>query len=146
MNENETKNTIEELTQFLNIDFELSSVEDIASLARDLGNCVTEIRNDWQKGSNNVAFEIFEENNDPNIMIECFFKAISTATSSGKAIINNCTRRVVSVGIQAGMKPRTFSLMLNQDSLDLIQGNNFKLEICIYGADYTGFQVRMVVD
>jgi len=126
--------TVEQESAFLNVDFELTARERLSALLEEMDPGATPIRDDWDGQVHHVTLEVFDEQATVRGCIAGFLRAAGGLSPEGRHLLDRCTRRCASVGVQAGADPHTLSLMIEPDQLAALGALGFAVELCVYGA------------
>jgi hypothetical protein len=72
---------------------------------------------------------------DADALIVGFVRLIKRLSRSGRAAWTHAYRRDFNVGIQGGMRPRSFELAIKAETLALIRSVNARLVVTVYAAE-----------
>ena len=118
--------------QFLNIDLDLESNEDLTSIIESFRSSATVMRDDHIEGKYYASFEIgFTEENK---IIQEYILLIKALDSNARLIWDQCISRVFNFGYDSGEKPNNYISNLSKDSITLLAEVGGSIAITIYPA------------
>ncbi len=118
-------------TEFLNIDLDISSEEDISELVIEIGKNTCVLNNSSEEGVFEATFETGGQ--EPNQIINEFVSIINELSPKAKAQWEDCKSREFNIGYDGGESPNVFVSALSGSSIKGISEINGEVVITIYG-------------
>ncbi len=118
-----------EPTSFLNVDLDLESSENLASVAQALAPDAYSL----ERPSGMASFEL-EGVTDPDMAILRFAELVERFSAEVRAAWDRCTRRTFDVGIQAGSEPHASSFRISANALRAAAQIGAEIAITVYAA------------
>lgn len=118
-------------TEFLNIDLDISSEEDISELIIEIGNNTCVLNNSCEEGIFVATFETGYQ--EPNQIINEFVSIINELSPKAKNQWEGCKAREFNIGYDGGEIPSVFVSALSGNSIKGISEINGEVVITIYG-------------
>lgn len=116
--------------QFLNIDLDIESQEDISLVVKEFSNRLTVMRNDHSKGMYYASFETgYSEENE---IIEEYVNVIDGLSTEARTIWDNCLKREFDFGYESGDKPNDFHSKIRAKSIELLAKVGGSVTVTIY--------------
>lgn len=116
--------------EFLNIDLDIESDEDIELLVSEIGKRATTMRNENEAGKYVASFEAAD--GEENEIIAEYKSIIDALSTEAKAMWDNCTKKDFDFGYESGDKPNDFHSRLSKDSIAAINDFGGEIVITIY--------------
>ncbi|MGD9209950.1 MAG: hypothetical protein PVI90_04210 [Desulfobacteraceae bacterium] len=89
-------------TNYINVDLEIESNEDLSPIIDEFGNDIIVLYNDYNKSNNTytlVAESTFDYKfRNPDELINCFYFKINKFSSETRRLWDNCNQRVFNIG------------------------------------------------
>src|SRR6185295_8092335 len=120
-------------TTFLNVDLELSSREDLASLAAALQPRLTELHVGRVGRTHWARLELRRHPRTPDAAIRQLVSAIQSLPGRQRARWNRATRRDFNIGIQAAEEPRYVELPLAPTTVKMVGQVGARIVVTVYG-------------
>ncbi len=122
---------------FANVDLEIWSKEDLQIIFDEFGKNVLEMANfTFDNGNKLASFELSLElvnlNAEANEMIKAFCSLIENFTNDAKIVWNNCYKKVFDVGFESGNTEKSFSTLLENQTLKKVSEIGAEIVITIY--------------
>jgi len=120
--------------EFLNIDLDIESNDNIQLLVEELGKRLTVMNNNEIKKVHYASFETsYSEENE---IINEYVSIISALSSDSKSLWNNCIKRVFNIGYESGKEPSSYESRINENSVKALAEINGSIYITIYPETY----------
>lgn len=121
--------------EFLNVDLDIESSDDLASLLECFGDSVVVMNHDQGK-VNKLSLELAGVTGDPNHLVLEFAKLIEALPASAKSVWDNCTKKEIDVGFEcegeAKGTPVGITERLSLESITLLSMLKITLAMTIY--------------
>ena len=123
---------------FINVDVELSSSDDISSVAIELGDRIGVMLNEQVGTAYHLNFECVGYSGDGGVsnVIDTLLKLLEGLSLSSKKYISNCDKKSIDIGYNSGAEGWLYSKISN-DLLIRVAGLGFELNISLYGIEPT---------
>ena len=125
---NETMSEI----QFLNVDLELESKQDISLLVADLKKSAVVLHYDKDEYRQLARIESKEDVTSPDKAINHLCELIESCSRNALKQWLSCSRRTFDIGFESGTSPKCFNQALSADTLLRISAIGAGIEITIY--------------
>jgi hypothetical protein len=127
---------IEVTVQFLNVDVEVFGEFDRAALLKGFGDAIHLLHEgESRPGEPAISFELSTAMPTFPGVISELLTLIGALPADARAAWNHATRRVFSIGIQAGLHPRSTEWMLAGEMMAALVEVNADVALTLYGAD-----------
>ena len=128
----EGKNEIMSEIQFLNVDLELESKQDISVLVADLKKVATILHYDKDEYRQLARIEVAGEITTPDKAINHLCELIESCSRNALKQWLSCSRRTFDMGFESGTSPKCFNQALHADTLLRISAIGAGIEVTIY--------------
>lgn len=118
--------------QFLNVDLELESKQDISTLVADLKKHATVLHYDKDEYRQLARIEASAEISSPDKAINHICELIESCSRNALKQWLSCSRRTFDIGFESGISPKCFNQALQADTLLRISAIGAGIEITIY--------------
>ncbi|MEI4548248.1 MAG: hypothetical protein ACPGVL_02310 [Pseudoalteromonas spongiae] len=118
--------------QFLNVDLEIESKQDIAQLVSDLGKSAMVLHYDKDETRQLARIEANIDVTSPDSAINHLCELIESCSRNALKQWLSCTRRTFDIGFQSGKNPKCFNQALHADTLLRISAIGAGIEITLY--------------
>ncbi|MCF6458955.1 hypothetical protein [Pseudoalteromonas sp. MMG024] len=118
--------------QFLNVDLEIESKQDIAQLVSDLGKSAMVLHYDKDETRQLARIEANADVTSPDSAINHLCELIESCSRNALKQWLSCTKRTFDIGFQSGKNPKCFNQALHADTLLRISAIGAGIEITIY--------------
>ncbi|MEC8324516.1 MAG: hypothetical protein VX100_00100 [Pseudomonadota bacterium] len=118
--------------QFLNVDLEIESKQDIAQLVSDLGKSAMILHYDKDETRQLARIEANIDVTSPDSAINHLCELIESCSRNALKQWLSCTKRTFDIGFQSGKKPKCFNQALHADTLLRISAIGAGIEITLY--------------
>lgn len=118
--------------QFLNVDLEIESKQDIAQLVSDLGKSAMVLHYDKDETRQLARIEANADVTSPDSAINHICELIESCSRNALKQWLSCTKRTFDIGFQSGKNPKCFNQALHADTLLRISAIGAGIEITIY--------------
>ncbi|MCQ8879879.1 hypothetical protein NQT69_17925 [Pseudoalteromonas shioyasakiensis] len=119
--------------QFLNVDLELESKQDISALVADLKKIATVLHYDQDEYRQLARIEArAEATTTPDKAINHLCELIESCSRNALKQWLSCSRRTFDIGFESGTSPKCFNQALQADTLLRISAIGAGVEITIY--------------
>lgn len=118
--------------QFLNVDLELESKQDISTLVADLKKHATVLHYDKDEYRQLARIEASAEISSPDKAINHICELIESCSRNALKQWLSCSRRTFDIGFESGSSPKCFNQALQADTLLRISAIGAGIEITIY--------------
>ena len=98
-------------TSFINVDIELSSIEDLSIIAKELEGQIFLLQNEFEDDIYRLSFECSLSDETASSVIERFLSLLDSLTAEQKMLIANCSSRILDIGYESGDKAITTNLL-----------------------------------
>ena len=116
--------------QFLNIDLDLESDEDISDLVTEIGTKLIVMRDHTVSGVHHASFETTLSTE--NEIIAEYSSVISGLTDTSKRLWERCSKRSFDFGYDSGDAPNDFRSVISAESVSKIKEMGAEVAITIY--------------
>lgn len=122
-----------ENVEFLNIDLDLESTEDLSLLLRELGDAVVVMNNESENGVYKASLELAGLHGGAEYLFGCYIDLIDSLSGAAKDLWFKCTKREFDVGFESGSKPiGGIQEKLSAELLNALSRLNISLAITVY--------------
>lgn len=118
--------------QFLNVDLEIESKQDIAQLVSDLSKSAMVLHYDKDETRQLARIEANIDVTSPDSAINHLCELIESCSRNALKQWLSCTRRTFDIGFQSGQNPKCFNQALHADTLLRISAIGAGIEITLY--------------
>lgn len=118
--------------QFLNVDLEIESKQDMAQLVSDLGKSAMVLHYDKDETRQLARIEANIDVTSPDSAINHLCELIESCSRNALKQWLSCTRRTFDIGFQSGKNPKCFNQALHADTLLRISAIGAGIEITLY--------------
>ncbi|WP_350628065.1 hypothetical protein [Pseudoalteromonas sp. CAL260-MNA-CIBAN-0059] len=118
--------------QFLNVDLELESKQDISVLVADLKKIATILHYDKDEYRQLARIEVTGEICSPDKAINHLCELVESCSRAALKQWLSCSRRTFDIGFESGTSPKCFNQALHADTLLRISAIGAGMEITIY--------------
>ncbi|AIY64408.1 hypothetical protein [Pseudoalteromonas piratica] len=118
--------------QFLNVDLEIESKQDIAQLVSDLGKSAMVLHYDKDETRQLARIEANIDVTSPDSAINHLCELIESCSRNALKQWLTCTKRTFDIGFQSGRNPKCFNQALHADTLLRISAIGAGIEITLY--------------
>lgn len=118
--------------QFLNVDLEIESKQDIAQLVSDLGKSAMVLHYDKDETRQLARIEANIDVTSPDSAINHLCELIESCSRNALKQWLTCTKRTFDIGFQSGKNPKCFNQALHADTLLRISAIGAGIEITLY--------------
>ena len=118
--------------QFLNVDLEIESKQDIAQLVSDLGKSAMVLHYDKDETRQLARIEANIDVTSPDSAINHLCELIESCSRNALKQWLSCTKRTFDIGFQSGKNPKCFNQALHADTLLRISAIGAGIEITLY--------------
>ena len=118
--------------QFLNVDLEIESKQDIAQLVSDLGKSAMILHYDKDETRQLARIEANIDVTSPDSAINHLCELIESCSRNALKQWLSCTKRTFDIGFQSGKNPKCFNQALHADTLLRISAIGAGIEITLY--------------
>ncbi|WP_100912416.1 hypothetical protein [Pseudoalteromonas spongiae] len=118
--------------QFLNVDLEIESKQDIAQLVSDLGKSAMVLHYDKDETRQLARIEANIDVTSPDSAINHLCELIESCSRNALKQWLSSTRRTFDIGFQSGKNPKCFNQALHADTLLRISAIGAGIEITLY--------------
>ena len=120
--------------EFLNIDLDIESNDNIELLVNELGKRMSVMNNNE---IDNIYYASFETGySEENEIINEYVSIVNELSPQAKVLWNNCKKRVFNVGYECGRKPSSYESKINENSIKALAEINGSIYITIYPETY----------
>jgi hypothetical protein len=116
--------------QFLNIDLDLESDEDISDLVTEIGTKLIVMRDHTVSGVHHASFETTLPTE--NEIIAEYSSVILRLTETSKRLWERCSKRCFDFGYDCGDAPNDFRSIISAESVSKIKEMGAEMAITIY--------------
>ncbi|MFY8352790.1 hypothetical protein AAEU29_19760 [Pseudoalteromonas sp. SSM20] len=118
--------------QFLNVDLEIESKQDIAQLVSDLSKSAVVLHYDKDDTRQLARIEASIDVTTPDKMINHLCELVESCSRNALKQWLGCTKRTFDIGFQSGRNPKCFNQALHADTLLRISALGAGMEITLY--------------
>ena len=118
--------------QFLSVDLEIESKQDIAQLVSDLGKSAMVLHYDKDETRQLARIEANIDVTSPDSAINHLCELIESCSRNALKQWLTCTKRTFDIGFQSGRNPKCFNQALHADTLLRISAIGAGIEITLY--------------
>ncbi|MFC0117479.1 hypothetical protein ACFFK7_06065 [Pseudoalteromonas xiamenensis] len=118
--------------QFLNVDLELESKQDISVLVADLSKQAVVLHYDKDEFRQLARIEAGEGVSSPDKAINHLCELIESCSREGLKQWLSCSKRTFDLGFSSGVSPKCYSQALHVDTLLRISAIGAGIEITLY--------------
>ncbi|NMM40687.1 hypothetical protein [Pseudoalteromonas arctica] len=118
--------------QFLNVDLELESKQDISLLVADLQKSAVVLHYDKDEYRQLARIESKEDVSSPDKAINHLCELIESCSRNALKQWLSCSKRTFDIGFESGTSPKCFNQALQADTLLRISAIGAGVEITIY--------------
>ncbi|MDE3273700.1 MULTISPECIES: hypothetical protein [unclassified Pseudoalteromonas] len=118
--------------QFLNVDLEIESKQDIAQLVSDLSKSAVVLHYDKDDTRQLARIEASIDVTTPDKMINHLCELVESCSRNALKQWLGCTKRTFDIGFQSGKNPKCFNQALHADTLLRISALGAGMEITLY--------------
>lgn len=120
--------------QFLNVDLEIESAENLQPLIDDLGDDVSILyQGENASGFNFVSFEIKSSGErDVDGVVSSFCSFIENLSTGAKSLWDKCHSKKFDAGFQSGDFPRSYKTEIRADTINRIAEIGASIAITVY--------------
>ena len=122
-------------TEFLNVDVDLSSIEDPEPLVRGLGSRVVLYQLGKFRRQHWVRFSLARQPLSPEDAILGFARLVSKLPANAKRIWNNATHKECDIGIQSGFQPKPAEWVLEPTVIKAVARLGAQIRITVYSPE-----------
>jgi len=117
--------------EFINIDMELSSSENLSTLADELKGSILILKNEYEGKSYKLNFECkLNERNPTNVLMQ-YANLLKALSKNSQNLLKKCDSRILDFGYESG-KNLVLSNFISAEVLADIASFNFDFVITIY--------------
>ena len=116
--------------EFLNIDLDIESKEDISPILKEFGNRVVIHRN--EKCNKLFCASISTGYTEENEIIQEYFSLVNELSTNARKIWDNCNKREFDFGFESGGSPNNFQSSLSASSIQSLARIDGSVVITIY--------------
>jgi hypothetical protein len=129
--------SLEQTTEFLNVDLELAGPVDLSKLIDGLGSVF--VLHQWPEppaSPDKVNLELGGEEVgvDLEATMSLLLDRIEDLDADARSVWRSCTKRVFNVGVQGGLQPRSIELGLSAGTIQRLAACDGELCVTVYGA------------
>lgn len=129
----------EDETFFLNVDLDVFARSSLEALAVAFGSKVSELYVGPRGNRYSAHFELrHSHGKSADALIGGLVRLVKSLPKAARVVWNQAYRRDFNVGIQAGLKPRSYELALKPETLKLVSSVNARVVVTIYAAEIPG--------
>ncbi len=118
--------------QFLNVDLELESKEDIGALVTDLAKYAQVLHYDKDDTRQLARIESEQANIGPDASINHLCELIESCSKKALKQWLACSKRTFDIGFESGTSPKCFNQAISADTLLRISAIGAGIEITLY--------------
>ena len=118
--------------QFLNVDLEIESKQDISKLVADLEKTAMMLHYDKDDTRQLARIEANIDVSSPDKAINHLCELVESCSRNALKQWLTCTKRTFDIGFQSGSKPKCFNQALHADTLLRISALGAGIEITLY--------------
>jgi hypothetical protein len=89
--------------EFVNIDMELSSSEDLSPIANELDGKIYVLQNKFEGEDYKLSFECSLNEDQPSNVLAQYVKLINGLSENSKDLLKKCNSRILDLGYESGM-------------------------------------------
>jgi hypothetical protein len=124
----------EQVTEFLNVDLDVESNEDLTPLVRALEKDAPPIHHgELEKGVKRASFELAEEPADADPGIRSFVRILQKLPGDARGAWDRARSRTFSIGVQSGLE--TLELSIAPETLRAAAELNASISFTVYGVE-----------
>jgi len=116
--------------EFLNMDLDIESEENIDSIIEEFGDHVSIMRNEKENNLFYASFETFL--NEENDIIEKYVSLINSLSPLTRKIWDKCIKKEFDFGYESGIVPNNFHSRINTNSVAQLASVGGNISITIY--------------
>ncbi len=128
-------NPDESVTQFLNVDLELVSTNDLGPLLAHLSDATFTLRDSVDGGRRTVWMELARDPPDADGAIRDFTSLVESLPPDLRGSWNTCEDRCLNVGVQAGLAPHASAFRISANAITALAATSTRLEFTVYAAE-----------
>jgi hypothetical protein len=123
------------LTDFLNVDLELSSKANLAPLVTAMGTKVVVLHLERHKRTYRANLEVAGYEENANRTIRVFCAIVRALPIAAVELWNSAKVRDFNVGVQAGTQPPSYEIALEAATVRAASEVNARIVLTVYGTD-----------
>ena len=135
------KKPTESVTQFLNVDLELVSTNELGPLLALLSDATCTLRDSIDNGRRTVWMELARDPEDADSAIRDFASLVESLPPDLRGSWDTCEDRCLNVGVQGGLVPHASGFRISASAIALLAATSTRLEFTVYAAE-TGSEPR----
>ena len=119
--------------RYINTDLEIESKEDLTPIIEAFGENAFVLHHGPIEGLNHASFELSDDDSsDPNEVINRYCDLIENLPTPARKIWDNCTTRIMDIGVESGSSPHNFRFEVQQRTISRVSGIGASLVVTIY--------------
>ena len=119
--------------RYLNTDLEIESKKELTTLIEAFGKEVFILHHGLIKGMHHASFEFSHDHSSvPDEVIRRYCDLIEALTPTAKMIWNQCSTRLIDIGVESGSSPNCYRFEVQQSTLDRVATIGASLAVSIY--------------
>ena len=119
--------------RYLNTDLEIESKEDLRPIIEAFGKEVFILHHGFIKGMQHASFELSHDHSFvPDEVIRRYCDLIEALPPTAKMIWNQCSTRLLDIGVESGSSPNCYRFEVHQSTLDRVSATGASLAVSIY--------------
>ena len=118
--------------QFLNVDLEIESQQDISLIVKELKQNVCILHHEKQQDYHFARLEIDRDVANADKTINYFCDLIENFSEEARKIWDSCCTRIFDIGYESGMNPNYFTSKINALTIKRIANIDASINITIY--------------
>ena len=125
-------------TEFLNIDLDLESAEDISPIIAEFSDSVIILNREKENNIYKVSLELSGIEGDPEYLFKQYISLINGLSSQAKKLWFGCTKREFDLGFECGYEPREIQNKLSSNILSSLSNLDASIVITVYPIEQHG--------
>jgi len=125
-------------TEFLNIDLDLESTEDISSIIAEFSDSVIILNREKENNIYKVSLELSGIEGDPEYLFKQYISLINGLSSQAKKLWYGCSKREFDLGFECGHEPRDIQNKLSSKLLGELSNLDASIVITTYSIEQHG--------
>ena len=119
--------------RYLNTDLDIESQEDLTTLIEAFGDEVFVLHHGLIKGMHHASFEFSHDHSSvPDEVIRRYCDLIEALPPTAKMIWNQCSTRLIDIGVESGSSPNCYRFEVHPSTLDRVSAIGASLAGSIY--------------
>jgi len=128
-------------TQFLNIDLDLESEDDLTIIVDEFGDNVIVLSNEKNFGLHKLSFELAGEIGNSEYLLTQYFSLICSLSSKAREIWDRCLKREFDLGFECGHGPIDIQEKISNSLIIELSELNVSITVTVYSVPVVENQI-----